>query len=312
MNLAPLSQLLTALVQAADNNTALALSDTNETVSHDRFNRIIQTQRLTSVLTALVLRLVLTGGYLILDDTVLEKFTTRLGCVFKLRDTKRNCYLLGLNIVLLCWSNGKRTIPIGFRIYVAQNVSKLDLAVQLLKFAHDTLKLEPEYVLFDSWYGSEVLFKQCRMFNWHFLTRLRKNRLFCGKPLKRVHNGTPYWGSVGFLKGNIAVVVYRHGGKYFASSDLDLTRDEIRRLYSIRTGIEEVFRVLKQECGWQGVQARRVRSYRTQLTAGVLGFFWLESLAKDQKCSVYKLRRRLISGRLQLKEVDALEFLEAA
>jgi hypothetical protein len=84
MNLAPLAQLLTALVQTADNSTALALSDTNETVSHDRFNRIIQTQRLTSVLTTLVLRLVLAGGYLILDDTILEKFTTRLGCVFKL------------------------------------------------------------------------------------------------------------------------------------------------------------------------------------------------------------------------------------
>jgi hypothetical protein len=27
---------------------------------------------------------------------------------------------------------------------------------------------------------------------------------------------------------------------------------------------------------------------------------------------VYKLRHRLISGRLELKEVDALEFLEAA
>jgi hypothetical protein len=84
MNLASLTQLLTTLVQVADNNTALALSDTSETVSHDRFNRIIQTQRLTSVLTTLVLRLALTGGYLILDDTILEKFTAKLGCVFKL------------------------------------------------------------------------------------------------------------------------------------------------------------------------------------------------------------------------------------
>jgi putative transposase len=245
-------------------------------------------------------------------ETILEKFTARLGCVFKRRDTKRNTYLLGLNFVLLCWSNGKRTIPIGFRIYVAQGVSKFDLAMQRLRFAHDTLKLTPEYVLFDSWYGSEELLKQCRSFNWHFLTRLRKNRVFCGRPLKRVHNGIPYWGAVGLLKGGIAVVVYRHGGKYFASSDLELTRDEIRALYSIRTGIEEVFRVLKQACGWQGVQARRVRPYRTQLTAGVLGFIWLEPLAKTRKCSVYKLRRKLISGRLQLTEVDALEFLEAA
>jgi hypothetical protein len=68
----------------------------------------------------------------------------------------------------------------------------------------------------------------------------------------------------------------------------------------------------KQECGWQGVQARRVRSYRTRLTVGVLGFFWLESLVKTRKCSVYRLRRNLISGRLELNEVDALKFLEAA
>ena len=49
-----------------------------------------------------------------------------------------------------------------------------------------------------------------------------------------------------------------------------------------------------------------------QFVAGVLGFFWLGSLAKTQKCSVYKLRRKLIAGRLQVTEVDALEFLEAA
>ena len=312
MNLAPLAQILTAHAQTADNNTALALSDTHETVSHDRFNRINHILRLTSVLTSLVLRLHLVRGSLILDDTILEKFTTKLSCVFKLRDTKRNCYLLGLNIVLLCWTDGKRTIPIAFRIYVAQGISKFDLALQLLEFAHDVLKLNPEYVLFDSWYASASVLKQCRAFNWHFVTRLRKNRIFCGKPLKRVHNGIPYWGAVGFLKGEIAVVVYRHGGKFFASSDLDLTRDEVRGLYSSRTGIEEVFRVLKQECGWQGVQARQVRSYRTQLSLGVLGFLWLESLAKARKCSVYKLRRRLICGRLRLLEADALEFLEAA
>ena len=108
------------------------------------------------------------------------------------------------------------------------------------------------------------------------------------------------------------MVVYRHGGKFFASSDLDLTRDQARGLYSSRTGIEGVFRVLKQECGWQGVQARQVRSYRTQLSLGVLGFLWLESLAKARKCSVYKLRHRLICGRLRLLEADALEFLNAA
>ena len=66
MNLAPLAQILTAHAQTADNNTALALSDTHETISHDRFNRINHLLRLTSVLTSLVLRLHLVRGSLIL------------------------------------------------------------------------------------------------------------------------------------------------------------------------------------------------------------------------------------------------------
>ena len=97
MNLAPLAQILTAHAQTADNNTALALSDTHETVLDPK--------------THLPGGIALTRPFqpnqppadgLGPHDTILEKFTTKLSCVFKLRDTKRNCYLLGLNIVLLC------------------------------------------------------------------------------------------------------------------------------------------------------------------------------------------------------------------
>ncbi|MBO1438475.1 hypothetical protein J3L12_14880 [Meiothermus sp. CFH 77666] len=40
----------------------------------------------------------------------------------------------------------------------------------------------------------------------------------------------------------------------------------VRKLYSIRAAIEEVFRILKQACGWQGVQQRQIKTYTQHLT----------------------------------------------
>jgi Transposase DDE domain len=184
--------------------------------------------------------------------------------------------------------------------------------MKLLAFAHDVLKLNPEYVLFDSYYGSKALLQQLLGYNWHFVTRLKKNRTLCGKQLKRIHNGIPYGSALGFLKGQLPVVVYRHGAKYFVSSNLELTRQEVRDLYKIRTLIEEVIRVLKQECGWQGCQLRSVTTYRRHLTAGLLAFLFLDSLKSKYRASHYKLRRRCISHKLVVTTDDIAAFLNPA
>ncbi|MGL4609569.1 MAG: transposase [Trueperaceae bacterium] len=106
----------------------------------------------------------------------LEKYTQGLKAIFKLRDSKTGNYVYGLNIVLLCWSDGKRCVPIGFHIYRGKGVSKLDLAMKLLAFAHDVLKLKPEYVLCDAYDGSRAFMQHILSYNWHFVTRLKKNR----------------------------------------------------------------------------------------------------------------------------------------
>jgi putative transposase len=149
----------------------------------------------------------------------LEKYTQGLRCIFKLKDRKTGNYVYGLNIVLLCWSDGKRCIPLLFHLYRGKGVSNLDLAMKLLAFAHDVLKLNPDYVLFDSYYGSRALIQQILRYNWHFVTRLKKNRRLCGKQIKPIHKGIPYWSALGFLEGQVPVVVYRHGAKYFVSSN---------------------------------------------------------------------------------------------
>lgn len=220
--------------------------------------------------------------------------------------------MYGLNIVLLCWSNGKRCIPLAFHIYRGKEVSKLDLAMKLLAFAHDVLKLNPEYVLFDWYYGSRALRQQCLGYHWHFVTRLKKNRKLCGKQVKRIHKGIPYWSALGFLEGQVPVVVYRHGAKYFVSSNLDLTRQVLRDLYKIRTLIEETIRVLKQECGWQGCQLRSVTAYRRHLQAGLLAFLFLDSLKSKYRASHYKLRKRCIAHKIIVSTDDMAGFFAPA
>lgn len=158
------------------------------------------------------------------------------------------------------------------------------------------LGLQPEYVLFDSWYASARL-----------LQYIREH----GKQLRYFRRG-PYWSALGYLRGGIPVVVYRRGSKFYASSDLELDWPTLRSLHKIRSTIEETFRVLKQECGWEGVQQQSIPAYRRHLTLGLLAFIYLDQLKSHRKTTPYKLRRQLISGKLKVSELELQRFLEAA
>jgi len=86
----------------------------------------------------------------------------------------------------------------------------------------------------------------------------------------------------------------------------------LRSLYKIRSTIEETFRVLKQECGWEGVQQQSIPAYRRHLTLGLLAFIYPDQLKSHRKTTPYKLRRQLISGKLKVSELELQRFLEAA
>ncbi|MGL4611210.1 MAG: transposase [Trueperaceae bacterium] len=313
MNLALIFRYVHALIVSIENNSALSFAESVEGASHDSFTRTLQKNgQWLRVLVAFVTKSALGQGYLILDDTILEKYTQGLRCIFKLRDSKTGNYVYGLNIVLLCWSDGKRCIPLIFHIYRGKGVSKLDLAMKLLAFAHDVLKLKPEYVLFDSYYGSRALMQQILGYHWHFVTRLKKNRKLNGQQIKHWCKRIPYWSAQGLLEGKIPVVVYRHGAKYFVSSNLELTRQQVRDLYKQRSPIDEVFRVLKQECGWQGCQLRSATAYRRHLMAGLLAFLFLDSLKPKYKASHYKLRKRCISRKIVVTSCDVAALFASA
>src|SRR5918911_4922168 len=238
----PLWIYLMALLYFTNITTCLAMSDAFDSASHDQLTRMLQGPWSGHTLLNLALRLLFTvaGGYLILDDTVVEKpYARLLGEAAWVWSSKQRKVVFGVSVVLLVWTDGQVRIPLAFRLWHKGGPSKFALALELLSYARNRLRCKPQFVLFDSWYPSKPLLKRLRDYGWYFVCHLKKNRCFKGVALhKYLHQ--PYWQAVGFLTGKVKVFVVRHRRKYYATNRLSLTAPEVRKLYRLRQGVEEV------------------------------------------------------------------------
>jgi putative transposase len=286
---------LTALLYYRTSASCVALAESLETVSHDRLTRMLQADWSGQILLerAFHTLFVWERGYLILDDTVIPKpFATAiegLAWVYSSQDHKP---VYGLSLVLLVWTNGTVRIPLGMRFWHKGGPSKYALALELLSYARNRLRCRPEFVLFDAWYPSRALLKRIRDYGWYFVCRLKKNRRFNGQAL-RAYRRHPYWAETGWLTGGLKVLVVRYGAKYFATNRLTLPAVEVRRLYRVRSQIEEVIRVCKDQLGLSGCQARSERAQVHHVTCCLAAFCVLERERHDRALTIYKLKRQL-------------------
>ncbi len=99
------------------------------------------------------------------------------------------------------------------------------------------------------------------------------------------------------------VVVARHQRQYLVSNDVSLTRSAMRALYRIRQNVEEAFRSLKQELGWEGFRFRTAETLEAFLGLTLSGYAVIEVARAECKLSFYKFRAGLISGRLSLPDI---------
>lgn len=244
------------------------------------------------------------GGCLVFDDTIIERSGPGKLSLPKLRTSKGH-YSFGIGVVLLIWTDGRVRIPLNLRLRFGE-ASKQDLALELLGWAYEH-GLSPDYVLFDSWYSSGKVLKQIHAYRWSFVTRLKKNRVLAGCQLKR-HRG-PYWTKIGKPRGlDVELKIVRRGKKFFASNALVLSDKQIIATYKLRQHIEEVFRGLKQNLGWQGFRYRTQQTVKAHLALGLSAYALIELDRAKLKLSFYKYHRQLISGRLDppLHLLDAI------
>jgi hypothetical protein len=116
------------------------------------------------------------NGYLILDDTTWRRWTKKAEAVSYVWDSSAGKVVFGMNVVLLIWTDGKRKVPLGIRVWKKGGKSKVKLAKELLVKAKQN-EITPMYVLFDSWYSATELLNLIAGFRWRYIGGVKRNRM---------------------------------------------------------------------------------------------------------------------------------------
>jgi hypothetical protein len=286
---------LTALLYYRTSGSCVALAEALKSVSHDRLTRMLQGDWSGHTLLDVACRtlFVWERGFLIIDDTVIpEPYATGIEGLAWVFSSQERRPVYGFSLVLLVWTDGRLRVPLGVRLWRKGGPSRYELALELLSHARNHLRCRPAYVLFDAWYPSKALLKRIRDYGWYFVCRLKKDRRFNGQAVRH-HRRHPYWAECGWLNGGLKVLVGRYGAKYYATNRLTLSAAEVRRLYRVRSQIEEVIRVCKDQLGLTGCQARSERAQMHHMACCLVAFCVLERERQAQQLSVYKLKQQL-------------------
>lgn len=294
LKIIPYLQGLLCVLEPAN---CVALARVVKRVSHDSLSRILKSRQFEwqILLQAAISRIggKLQDGYLVVDDTVIDKsFAKVIENISWIFSSKENRVVLGLNLVILAWSNGTITLPLAVKIWKKDGgKSKYELALDLLAYARNALKIKPKYVVFDSWYASEKILSTLARWQWIFFCQLKKNRKLNGAQLQRFRSH-PYWIANGTLTGGVEVSVVRHGKKYFATSDLLLTKKEILARYKTRWVIETMLRLLHDQLGLEKCQSKSLQTQTAHIHLCMVALVLVEKEKAITNLSGYEVLRR--------------------
>lgn len=256
--------------------------------AHDAFTRLLQ--RLNPDAVALWeesrSQVRLTRGYLIFDDSVLDKpYARKMDLVGYVWSGKHHKVVKGIDLMTLLWTDGDRHIPCDYRVYdKSDRLTKNDHFLALLEVAKER-GFQPECVLFDSWYATLKNFKAIRKFGWRWLTRFKANRCVNWnrtgtKPISELPispHGTEVW-LPGYGLVKVFLIVAQDGDKqYWVTSDLEMEELERVGLAEQSWKIEEFHRGLKQTTSIERCQMRSARAQRNHIELALRAFLRIES-----------------------------------
>jgi len=283
-------------------------------VSHDQISRMLQSKchwpTLLWQIFAQKLIGKMTEGYLIIDDTVLEKYGQKIFGVHWVYSSSLKKTLQGINIVMILWTNGVVKVPLGIKVWVKGRHSKIVLASKMLRWAKK-LGFKPSYVLFDSWYASKKFLKQIKKYGWFFITRLKCNRSFAGKQLRK-HWPYRFGHSIGKISRSIEVLVVKDGSRFLASNDITLSIQDLKLRYANRQLIEESFKILKFQLSWGKNPSHSEQAQFAHLHLALMAFCCLDAESAATGLTPYSIRRSLFPGAVPKQSHLIQYFIQAA
>ena len=260
-------------------------------VSHDAFTRLLHRlepdpQVLWEEARTQVFR---RRGVLVLDDTILDKpYARRMELVRRHYSGKHRRIVDGIGLVTLLWTDGRRCVPIDYRIADKARDGKTnnDHFRDMLTTAYKR-GFTPECVLFDAWYSSLENIKMVRAYGWKWLTRLKSDRTVNpdGTGNRRVDKcDIAATGTRVHLRGYGFIQVFRivptngdtEDAQHWATGDEAMPESTRRTYASMAWKIEQYHRGLKQYCAVERAQVRSARAQRNHIGLAIRAFVRLE------------------------------------
>lgn len=283
--------------------------------SHDFLTRGLQKKySFKTILSTLLNNHILASGYLIIDETEVDKsFAAKIPCLGWLWSHRQNKYIFGLQLVVICWTNTKITIPIAWKIYKKDSgKTKINLAQELISYCLFTLRIQPKAWLFDSFYAAEPLLKYLINHNQTFFSQLPKNRKFNQVFLYQMNQGRPYWQETGVIKGSIQVQVVKNRRKYYVTNNIGINREEQLTTYKIRWQIEEVFRFIKSELGFEKCQSTSLVGQNTHFGVCFYLYATLQDIAVKTQMTDYCIKLKATQDKQLVQRLVLPTFLTTA
>lgn len=296
------------LLSAQTNFTCTELSEVAPIeMAHDAPTRLLTREKLTPRILWKNVQACIdpTDGYLIADDTVLDKpRSEEIPLVHWQYSGAHHTVVKGIGLESLLWTGeDNQHIPIDYRIYDKDTDGKTKnqhLRDMLLTAYHRGFK--PKYVLIDSWYTALENLKLINKFQWKWVAQLRKNRIVSTAPHVYYHLEElpiPPEGLQVHLKGYGFITVFKtvspqRGVEYYGTNDLNLSWPDVERIYVRRWKIEEYHRGLKQQAGVSRCQARTARSQRNHIWCAIHAFLTLELHRTETNVSWQEAKRSIV------------------
>lgn len=284
-------------------------------ISHDKINRFLRShftdeQNLYEKIY-LELPPLPSGGYLIFDDTVLDKsYSHKIEMVRRQYSGNVGGIVKGIGVVVMLYyvPAWDRFYLLGYRLFDPDldGKSKIDHVMDLLTEADENC-IGYVGVLMDSWYAVSKLFQRIHAAGKYFYCPIKTNRL-----VKEPHHKTYFsvselkWNSNEMEQGkpikvkdlNLEVKLYKvivstDRTDYVLTNDLrEQQTQQIGQKQKMRWNIESFNREIKQLTGIENCQCRKATAQRTHIFCAMLVWNKLKQIAYQTFDSIYQVKYR--------------------
>jgi len=277
-------------------------------VSHDKFNRFLTRQSLTTetlwieVAPCIERR----NGWLVLDDTVIDKIhSEKIETTHFQWSGKHRKVVKGIGLITLVWTDGANTFPVDYRIYDidCDGKTKNDHLRDMLQTASDR-GFNPYFVMFDSWYSGIENLKYLDRLGWNWFTRVKKNRM-----VNPDRTGNVQVSSLAIQDDGLEVHLRKYGfikvfhsvnkkgsDRYWATNCLTMDYVDRKNLQAICWSIENYHRALKELCCVEDCKVRKAAGQKNHINCSIRAYIRLEAVNQQQDITIYQAKWEIQSN----------------